>query len=68
VNEEQPTKKKPGRRPGEHKLYPHQHGARFTASGWERLGQLAERWECSEAEVIRRAVDAAAEREGIKAE
>jgi hypothetical protein len=63
---ETPAKKRPGRRPGEHRKYPHQHGARFTPDGWLRLGRLSQRWACSEAEAIRRAIDEAARREGLE--
>lgn len=60
------VKKKPGRKPGEHKLYPHQHGARFTTDGWRRLQALARENNISEAQVIRDAVDEKALREGVE--
>jgi hypothetical protein len=59
---EKQERKRPGRRPGEHKLYPKQHAVRFTEEQWQTLERLATQWHVPWAEVIRRLVDEAKDR------
>jgi hypothetical protein len=57
---------RPGREKGKYKQFPHQHAVRFTEEGWRKLQVLAERWNCSEAEAVRRLVDKGAAEEGVE--
>jgi len=54
----------PGRPPG--KDYGKARAIRFADEDAERIRKLAQKWRCSEAAAVRRAVAIAAEQEGVE--
>lgn len=53
------------RRPAGRPPIPHKLLARFTNRGWKNLHALARKWDTGLSDAIRRAVNEAAQREGV---
>jgi hypothetical protein len=67
--EEQPVKRGRGRPPGSRAaVLMHSCTMRFLPSDWEQLAALAEYWETSQAETVRRLIRQEYERQGLRKE